>query len=42
LIAALTIGCMSQGEKTINEEQASVEKTLTKPDYDDEDFVDYI
>jgi len=41
-IAALTIGCMSQGKKTMNEEQSSVEKILTEPDYDYEGFVDYI
>ena len=33
---------MLQGEKTVNEEQACVEKLLTEPDYDDEGFVDYI
>lgn len=42
LIAALTTGCMSQNEKTMNEAQASAERLLTEPDYDFEGFVDYI
>jgi proline iminopeptidase len=42
LFAALTIGCISEAEKTMNEEQAFVEKILTKPDYDYEGFGDYI
>ncbi len=42
LIAVLTIGCMSRGEKIMNEEQVFVEKILIEPDYDYEGFIDYI
>lgn len=41
-IAALTIGCMPQGEKTMNDEQTSIDKILTEPEFDYEGFVDYV
>ena len=42
VIAAWTAGCVRQGENALNEEQASAEKILTEPEYDEEGFVDYV